>query len=80
MTVHAEALLCRLYEDYLNNVYPQRVKAEDLGMSQQELIRAGNELKGLDYLPDFNAKGSAKNIAFFGCLTKEAIAYAKKNK
>ena len=29
MTVHAEALLCRLYEDYLNNVYPQRVKAED---------------------------------------------------
>lgn len=77
MTTQAKALLCWLYEDYLNDVYPQRVQAEDLGMSQQELIRAGNELKRLDYLPDFKAKESAKNIAFFGCLTKEAIEYAK---
>ncbi len=80
MTVKAEALLLWLYEDHVNEVYPQRVDAEELGMSRDELIRAGMELKAQGFLPEFNAtvKGSnGKEIIFFGKLTEEAIAYAK---
>lgn len=80
MTKHATALLLWLYEDHLNGVYPQKIKAEDLGMTRNELIQAGKELKSQGFLPDFNASvqgNDGKNIICFGKLTGEAIEYAK---
>ena len=81
MDKHSTALLLWLYEDHVNGVYPQKVNAEDLGMSREELIRAGKVLKEQGFLPEFNAsaQGSDGNkIIFFGKLTDKAIEYAKK--
>lgn len=80
MTKHATALLLWLYEDHVNGVYPQKVEAEALGMTRNELIQAGKVLKSKGFLPEFNVsvQGSdGKKIIFFGKLTDEAIDYAE---
>lgn len=81
MNKHATALLLWLYEDHVNGVYPQKVNAEDLGMSRYELIQAGKVLKSQGFLPEFSMTlqgNDGKEFIFFGKLSDEAIEYAKK--
>lgn len=76
MSQDAQTFILNIYGELKEGNDPEKIRPEEIGMTEERLISAGKELREIDWLPHFTVtkeNNSGVRIWFIGEISSKAM-------